>query len=154
MFQVIAATGAVKHEDIVEQVKKTFTKLSANPYTTHQLVAEKPAIFTGSEVCACDTLIDRFSFILHEIYAPVSKILDTMSDFSLNIDQVRIIDDDLPLAHFAVAFNGASWTDPDSIALMIITSMLGSWNKNAGGGQHMGYCFKLFRVLVGVSIKK
>ncbi|WJZ80119.1 hypothetical protein VitviT2T_000059 [Vitis vinifera] len=97
---VISAAGAVKHEDIVEQVKKTFTKLSANPSVTSQLVAEKPAVFTGSEV--------------------------------------RIIDDDLPLAQFAVAFKGASWTDPDSIALMVIKLMLGSWNKNAGGGKHMG----------------
>lgn len=47
-------------------------------------------------------------------------------------------DDDMPLAQFAVAFNGASWTDPDSIALMVIQAMLGSWNKSAGGGKHMG----------------
>jgi len=47
---VIAASGAVKHEDIVEQVKKLFTKLSTDPTTTSQLVAREPAIFTGSEV--------------------------------------------------------------------------------------------------------
>ncbi|KAL5582190.1 hypothetical protein UlMin_014632 [Ulmus minor] len=52
--------------------------------------------------------------------------------------EVRIIDDDIPLAQFAVAFNGASWTDPDSIALMVMQAMLGSWNKNTGGGKHMG----------------
>lgn len=97
---VIAASGAVKHEDIVELVKKLFTKLSDDPTTASQLVAKEPAIFTGSEV--------------------------------------RIIDDDVPLAQFAVAFNGASWTDPDSIALMVMQSMLGSWNKNSGGGKHMG----------------
>ncbi|XP_057494052.1 probable mitochondrial-processing peptidase subunit beta, mitochondrial isoform X1 [Actinidia eriantha] len=97
---VISAAGAVKHEDIVEQVKKLFTKLSSNPATTSQLVADEPAIFTGSEV--------------------------------------RIIDDDKPLAQFAVAFSGASWTDPDSIALMVMQSLLGSWTKNAGGGKHTG----------------
>lgn len=53
-------------------------------------------------------------------------------------NQVRIIDDDIPLAQFAVAFNGASWTDPDSIPLMVMQAILGSWNKNAGGGKHMG----------------
>lgn len=31
-----------------------------------------------------------------------------------------------------------SWTDPDSIALMVMQSLLGSWNKSAGGGKHMG----------------
>ncbi|KAL7220941.1 hypothetical protein ACSBR2_013762 [Camellia fascicularis] len=97
LFLVIAASGAVKHEDNVEQVKKLFTKLSTDPTIASELVAKEPAIFTGSED-----------------------------------------DDDIPLAQFAVAFNGASWTDPDSIALVVMQSVLGSWNKNAGGGKHMG----------------
>lgn len=50
-------------------------------------------------------------------------------------------DDDAPLAQFAVAFNGASWTDPDSIALMVMQAMLGSWNKFTNGGQHKGLVF-------------
>ncbi|MBA0683271.1 hypothetical protein Goari_024941 [Gossypium aridum] len=97
---VIAASGAVKHEEIVDQVKKLFTKLSSDPTTGSQLVTNEPATFTGSEV--------------------------------------RMINDDVPLAQFAVAFEGASWTDPDSIALMVMQAMLGSWSKNAGGGKHMG----------------
>ncbi|KAF9611857.1 hypothetical protein IFM89_036501 [Coptis chinensis] len=97
---VISASGAVKHEDVVEEVKKLFTKLPHESATTSELVAKEPAIFTGSEV--------------------------------------RIIDDDVPLAQFAVAFEGASWTDPDSIALMVMQAMLGSWNKSTGGGKHMG----------------
>ncbi|XP_071913176.1 probable mitochondrial-processing peptidase subunit beta, mitochondrial [Coffea arabica] len=97
---VIAASGAVKHEEIVDLVKKLFTKLSPTGSTTTELIAKDPAIFTGSEV--------------------------------------RMIDDDIPLAQFAVAFEGASWTDPDSIALMVMQSMLGSWSKSAGGGKHMG----------------
>lgn len=52
-WQVVSASGAVKHEDVVEQVKKVFTKLSANPATTSQLVASDPVNFTGSEVCSC-----------------------------------------------------------------------------------------------------
>ncbi|KAH1092265.1 hypothetical protein J1N35_019522 [Gossypium stocksii] len=97
---VIAASGAVKHEEVVDQVKKLFTKLSSDPTTGSQLVMNEPATFTGSEV--------------------------------------RMINDDVPLAQFAVAFEGASWTDPDSIALMVMQAMLGSWSKNAGGGKHMG----------------
>ncbi|KAK9665259.1 hypothetical protein RND81_14G100800 [Saponaria officinalis] len=97
---VIAASGAVKHEEFVDQVGKYFTKLSTDPTTASQLVAKEPASFTGSEV--------------------------------------RMIDDDVELAQFAVAFSGASYTDPDAIALMVMQSMLGSWDKNAGGGKHMG----------------
>ncbi|KAJ6795404.1 Uncharacterized protein M6B38_226555 [Iris pallida] len=97
---VISATGAVKHEDIVNHVKTLFTKLSADPTTASQLVSKVPATFTGSEV--------------------------------------RMIDDDEPLARFAVAFSGASRTDSDSVALMVMQKMLGSWNKESGDGKHMG----------------
>ncbi|GAB2214483.1 hypothetical protein Drorol1_Dr00018833 [Drosera rotundifolia] len=97
---VIAAAGHVKHEEVVEHVKKAFKDISTNPTSTSQLVAREPANFTGSEV--------------------------------------RIIDDDIPLARIAVGFNGASWTDPDSIALLVIQNILGSWDKSVGGGKHAG----------------
>ncbi|KAL3624047.1 hypothetical protein CASFOL_032863 [Castilleja foliolosa] len=97
---VVAASGPVKHEDFVEQVKKLFTNVSSDPTTTLDLIAKEPAIFTGSEV--------------------------------------RMLDDDKPLAHFAIAFEGVSWTDPDSVPLMVMQAMLGTWNKSAGGGKHAG----------------
>ena len=56
LLQVICASGAVKHEDLVEQVKKMFTKMSANPLTTSQIGEKEPATFTGSEVCIIDFL--------------------------------------------------------------------------------------------------
>ena len=45
---------------------------------------------------------------------------------------VRIRDPDLPTLQFAVAFKGAAWSDPDSVPLMVMQQMLGSWNKQAG----------------------
>lgn len=133
-FQVIAASGAVKHEDVVEQVKKYFTKLSTDPTTAAQLVAKEPATFTGSEVWIFFVYYQNFYLVcLSNIWFCCDVCMHVF-----NRDQVRMIDDDIPLAQFAVAFNGASYTDPDSIALMVIQSMLGSWNKNAGGGKHMG----------------
>ncbi|KAI3859775.1 hypothetical protein MKW92_023266 [Papaver armeniacum] len=92
---VIAAAGAVKHEHIVEKVKKMITNLPADPTTASQLAAKEPTIFTASEV--------------------------------------RIMDEGIPHAHFAVAFKGASLTDPDLIALMVMQFMLGSWNKSTDG---------------------
>jgi len=40
-------------------------------------------------------------------------------------------DDDLPLAHVAIAFEGLSWKHPDSFALMVMQSMLGCWNRSS-----------------------
>jgi processing peptidase subunit beta len=36
----------------------------------------------------------------------------------------------------AVAFEGASWTDPDSVALMLIREMIGSYSASTGKGVH------------------
>lgn len=44
----------------------------------------------------------------------------------------------MEFAHFGVVFKGASWTDPDSIALLVIQTMLGSWNKVTDVGKHIG----------------
>lgn len=38
----------------------------------------------------------------------------------------------------AVAFKGASWTDPDSVPLMVMQGMLGTWDKNNTVGKHSG----------------
>lgn len=38
----------------------------------------------------------------------------------------------------AVAFRGASWTDPDSVPLMVMQTMLGGWDRNSTVGQHSG----------------
>jgi len=39
---------------------------------------------------------------------------------------------------FAIAFKGASWTDPDSVALMVMQTLLGGWDKNNTVGKHAG----------------
>ncbi|KAL5989084.1 hypothetical protein ACLOJK_027186 [Asimina triloba] len=47
MSAVIAAAGAIKHEEIVEQVKKLFTKLSTDSTTATELVAKEPSFYTA-----------------------------------------------------------------------------------------------------------
>lgn len=52
-----------------------------------------------------------------------------------------MIDDDLPIAQFAVAFEGASCKDPDAITLMVMQTMLGSWSRKEESGKHVGYVY-------------
>lgn len=53
-IQVVVASGAIKHEDIVEEVKKLFNNLSDDSTTASQLIAKEPTFFTGSEVRICN----------------------------------------------------------------------------------------------------
>ncbi|XP_066314862.1 probable mitochondrial-processing peptidase subunit beta, mitochondrial [Miscanthus floridulus] len=52
--------------------------------------------------------------------------------------EVRVENAELPLAHVAIAFKGSSWTDPSSIPLMVIQSILGSWYRSIGVGNCSG----------------
>ncbi|KAI0508048.1 hypothetical protein KFK09_014182 [Dendrobium nobile] len=52
--------------------------------------------------------------------------------------EVRVVNDTMPLAHVAVALKGAAWTDANSIPVMVIQTLLGSWNKSAGVGNCSG----------------
>ncbi|KAF3328357.1 putative mitochondrial-processing peptidase subunit beta [Carex littledalei] len=51
---------------------------------------------------------------------------------------IRVPDHERPHVHFAIAFEGAGWTDPSSIPVMILQSLLGSWNKNMAVGNCTG----------------
>lgn len=42
---------------------------------------------------------------------------------------VRFRDPDSSVINFAVAFKGASWTDPDAIPLMVMQTLIGGWSK-------------------------
>lgn len=48
--------------------------------------------------------------------------------------EVRMRDPDQPAMTFAVAFKGVSCADADSVPLMLMQQMLGSWNKNSPYG--------------------
>lgn len=48
--------------------------------------------------------------------------------------EVRMRDDDSHAIQLAVAVAGAPWTDPDSVPLMVMQSLLGSWEKGGAAG--------------------
>lgn len=50
-------------------------------------------------------------------------------------------DDELPLAHVAIAVEGASAASPDIIPLMVANSVIGSFDITYGGGKVVEKCF-------------
>ncbi|XP_032529034.1 mitochondrial-processing peptidase subunit beta [Danaus plexippus] len=48
--------------------------------------------------------------------------------------EIRVRDDSMPLAHIAIAVEGAGWTDPDNIPLMVANTLVGAWDRSQGGG--------------------
>ena len=48
--------------------------------------------------------------------------------------EVRMRDDDAKAIHLALAVQGAPWREADSVALMVMQSLLGSWDKGSAAG--------------------
>ncbi|WVZ69088.1 hypothetical protein U9M48_017932, partial [Paspalum notatum var. saurae] len=83
----------------------------------------------------------------------VDQVKDLFTEFSTNpttADQLAEanpaiftgsevrVESEETLAHVAIAFKGSSWTNPSSIPLMVIQSILGCWNRNGGIGDSSG----------------
>ncbi|XP_068171318.1 cytochrome b-c1 complex subunit 1, mitochondrial [Antennarius striatus] len=51
--------------------------------------------------------------------------------------EVCVRDDDLPLAHIAIAVEGASVSSPDIVPLMVANSIIGSFDLTYGGGKNL-----------------
>lgn len=49
--------------------------------------------------------------------------------------QIRMRDDAMPLAHVAIAVEGAEAASPDIVPLMIANSIIGSYDITFGGGK-------------------
>ena len=43
--------------------------------------------------------------------------------------EIRVRDDDYRLAHVAISVEGTSWSDADTIPLMVASTMIGSWDR-------------------------
>ncbi|XP_058844213.1 cytochrome b-c1 complex subunit 1, mitochondrial-like [Acipenser ruthenus] len=50
---------------------------------------------------------------------------------------IRVRDDALPLAHVAIAVEGARWASPDIIPLMLASTLIGSYDVTHGGGKNL-----------------
>jgi len=51
--------------------------------------------------------------------------------------EMRLRDDGMPLAHVAMAVEGAGWANGDNIPLMVANTLIGSWDRSYGGGANL-----------------
>jgi len=48
--------------------------------------------------------------------------------------EIRIRDDEMPLAHIAIAIESTGWADADTIPLMVASTIVGNWDRSMAGG--------------------
>jgi mitochondrial-processing peptidase subunit beta len=52
--------------------------------------------------------------------------------------EIRVRDDDIRLAHVAISVEGTSWSDADTIPLMVASTLIGSWDRSMASGGNIG----------------
>jgi len=50
---------------------------------------------------------------------------------------ILVFNNDLPRTHVAVAVQGVGWQHPDAYGLQVMQSIIGAWDRNAGGSRHL-----------------
>lgn len=71
---------------------------------------------------------------------PVSS-LDLVADKPAYLvgSDVRIRNDDMPVAHFAFAFESCGWAHPDAVSFMVLQSLMGSYDQASTTGSSSSY---------------
>jgi processing peptidase subunit beta len=52
--------------------------------------------------------------------------------------EMNVRDDDMRLAHVALCVEGSSWSDADTIPLMVASTIIGSWDRSLASGGSLG----------------
>lgn len=115
----------MNHEELVGLAKTHFSGVSFE-YEGDAVPVLSPCRFTGSEVSYLGANFILFSFNLHECLSEL---------FHFASCQIRMRDDSFPLAHVAIAVEGAGVASPDVIPLMVANSIIGSFDLTYGGGK-------------------
>ncbi|KAK5637999.1 hypothetical protein RI129_012294 [Pyrocoelia pectoralis] len=79
---------------------------------------------------------DQLVKLVEELFSggdPCNKYsgqVPTISPCRFTGSEIRVRDDSIPLAHVALAVEGAGWTDPDTLTLMVASTLLGAWDRS------------------------
>lgn len=132
----MSSTG-VSHEELVGLAKTHFSGVPFE-YEDDAIPVLSPCRFTGSEVRCRQAESWITTASINRTNCRTSNLKSFVPSEFL---QIRMRDDDLPLAHVAIAVEGASATSPDIIPLMVANSVIGSFDLTYGGGKVVEKCF-------------
>lgn len=68
---------------------------------------------------------------------PASGLTVPVDEPGYTGSQLRFRDDDLELAHFAIGFETGGWTNAHAFPLMVMQTLLGTWDRTIAAGPNM-----------------
>jgi mitochondrial-processing peptidase subunit beta len=58
-----------------------------------------------------------------------NKEVQSLTPCRFTGSEIKLRDDDIRLAHIAVCVEGTSWSDADTIPLMVASTIIGNWDR-------------------------
>lgn len=99
----------------------------AEHYKPHRMVLAAAGDVDHDELVALAT--DHFGSMPADPNPASSLDLVAEKPAYLVGSDVRIRNDDMPVAHFALAFESCGWAHPDAVSFMVLQSLMGSYDR-------------------------
>lgn len=99
----------------------------AEHYKPHRMVLSAAGDVDHDEIVSLAT--QHFGSMAADPHPVSSLDLVSKSPSYLVGSDVRIRNDDMPVAHFAFAFESCGWAHPDAVAFMVLQSLMGSYDS-------------------------
>ena len=115
---VVAGAGGVDHDELCKLTEQHFGKISKD-YDA-EIPLDLPCRYTGKA-----------------LQGHVRVAAGSNGSIRLWVylgSEVRDRDDAMPLAHVAIAVEGAGWTNPDNLPLMVANTLVGNWDRSMVSG--------------------
>lgn len=104
----------------------------AEHYKPHRMVLAAAGDVDHDEIVALAS--QHFGNIPADTTAPSAAELAAAEPAYLVGSDVRIRNDDMPVAHMAIAFESCGWAHPDSVAFVVLQALMGSYERTSQTG--------------------
>uniref|UniRef100_H3BB10 Cytochrome b-c1 complex subunit 1, mitochondrial n=1 Tax=Latimeria chalumnae TaxID=7897 RepID=H3BB10_LATCH len=116
---------------------KTVTRAELQEYISHHYKAPRMVLAAAGGVKHNELVNlakEHFSGVSFEYEADAIPVL---SPCRFTGSEIRVRDDDMPLAHIAIAVEAVAWSNPDIVALMVASTLIGNYDVTYGGGKNL-----------------
>ncbi|XP_071960336.1 mitochondrial-processing peptidase subunit beta-like [Antedon mediterranea] len=114
---------------------KTITRQDLQDYISTHYKAPR-IVLAGAGGVDHNTLVGLADKHFASLGSEYENEIPQLSPCPFTGSEIRVRDDNMPLAHIAIAIESVGWSHPDTIPLMVANTLIGSWDRSFGGGNN------------------
>ncbi|XP_017778905.1 PREDICTED: mitochondrial-processing peptidase subunit beta [Nicrophorus vespilloides] len=108
---------------------KTINNTDLRSYLDNHYKASR-IVVAGAGGVSHEELTKLAECTLNKVNNEYTAEIPSLSPCRYSGAEIRVRDDSLPLAHIAIAVEGTGWTNPDTLTLMVASTLMGAWDRS------------------------